>query len=243
MNRSAVDLRLDERRRFLQAIAAGASVTMIGCAGQRSTRDEEPMPHDDDHDEHDEAEVTPGEDLMQEHGIVERALLVYEEAALRIERGAAIEFNHVTSTAAIVRRFVEDYHERMEEDFVFPRLEAARSELELVATLRRQHEKGREATEAIRRAAAASSPDPAELRRLLRGFSRMYRPHASREDTVLFPAFRRLLDRTEYAELGEQFEEREHALFGEDGFSATVAEVAAIEKSLGIFDLSAFTME
>ena len=44
--------------------------------------------------------------------------------------------------------------------------------------------------------------------RSLRAFGRMYRPHAAREDTVLFPAFRDVVGRAAYRELGEQFEEQ-----------------------------------
>ena len=69
----------------------------------------------------------------------------------------------------------------------------------------------------------------------------MYRPHAAREDTVLFPAFRRVVSSNEYDALGEAFELEEHRLFGEDGFEKVVAEVGGIERRLGIADLSAFT--
>jgi hypothetical protein len=40
----------------------------------------------------------------------------------------------------------------------------------------------------------------------------MYRPHESREDTVLFPAIRSLMTAKEYDDLGEQFEDREHVV-------------------------------
>jgi hemerythrin-like domain-containing protein len=146
----------------------------------------------------------------------------------------------VAGGAKIVRGFVEDYHERLEEEFVFPRLEAAGREVELVAILRRQHERGRAATDEIMRLAAAAPG--AQLAARLRAFSRMYRPHAAREDTVLFPAFRALLGGEAYRELGEQFEDREHRLFGEGGFARTVAEVAALERALDIHDLAAFTL-
>jgi hemerythrin-like domain-containing protein len=69
----------------------------------------------------------------------------------------------------------------------------------------------------------------------------MYRPHESREDTVLFPAFRKIVSRHEYDSLGEEFEKNEHKLFGEDGFESMVGKVAGIEKSLGIYELSQFT--
>ena len=69
--------------------------------------------------------------------------------------------------------------------------------LDLVDVGRRQHERGRQLTDGILQgAASAASP---ELAALLRSFSAMYRPHAAREDTVLFPAFRELLARVSEA--------------------------------------------
>ena len=47
---------------------------------------------------------------MQEHGVLERVLLVYDETARRIELGEAVELAVVTSAANIVRRFIEEYH-------------------------------------------------------------------------------------------------------------------------------------
>ena len=69
----------------------------------------------------------------------------------------------------------------------------------------------------------------------------MYRPHEASEDTVLFPALHRLLSAKRLKELGEKFEKEEDRLFGEEGFEKTVEQVAAIEKQLGIHDLSLFT--
>jgi len=69
----------------------------------------------------------------------------------------------------------------------------------------------------------------------------MYRPHAAGEDTVLFPAFREVVGRAAYRELGEQFEDEEHERFGEHGFRDVVDEVADLEPALGIHDLASFT--
>ena len=69
----------------------------------------------------------------------------------------------------------------------------------------------------------------------------MYRPHEAREDTVLFPAFHRLVSREEYESLGELFEDKEHQLFGPRGFDGIVAQVAQLERGLGIYELSQFT--
>ena len=80
-----------------------------------------------------------------------------------------------------------------------------------------------------------------KLIKLLTYFNTMYRPHEAREDTILFPALRKIISKNEYFALGEDFEDKEHELFGEDGFEAMVEKVAGIEKQLGIYDLSKFT--
>ena len=69
----------------------------------------------------------------------------------------------------------------------------------------------------------------------------MYRPHAAREDTVLLPALRSLLGGHAYEDLGEQFEAKEKAVLGEEGFEHAVAEIARIEAGFGLDDLARFT--
>jgi len=58
---------------------------------------------------------------------------------------------------------------------------------------------------------------------------------------VLFPALHEIVTANEYSELGEDFERKEHELFGDSGFENMVDRVAAIEKNLGIYDLRQFT--
>lgn len=64
----------------------------------------------------------------------------------------------------------------------------------------------------------------------------------------LIPRFSRLSFNQDYIplggviyRLGDVFEDKEHQLFGEDGFEKTVAKVSEIEKLLGIYNLSQFT--
>ena len=86
-----------------------------------------------------------------------------------------------------------------------------------------------------------AASDREKLLRSLRLFVRMYRPHEAREDTVLFPALHEIMAPPEYEELGENFEAREHQLFGEDGFEKIVEEIAGLEKKVGLYDLARFT--
>jgi hemerythrin-like domain-containing protein len=185
-----------------------------------------------------EPEVSPVEDLMREHGALDRMLLIYEACAERVRAQPEL-IDAVAATAGMVRSFIEDYHEKLEEDHVFPVLERAGTLTDLTAVLRRQHEAGRRVTARILDACQARSVDA--LLPQLRAFVRMYRPHEAREDTELFPAFARALPEADRDHLGQAFEEREHAQFGKAGFAGVVERVAAIERQVGILDLDQFT--
>lgn len=190
-------------------------------------------------------EVSPNEDLMREHGILNRILLIYQEIARRIEQNQDFPVEFLAKSAKLVRDFLENYHEKLEEEYIFPRFEKANQLVDLVHTLKDQHDAGRKLTDYILSHANERALRDEEQRYLLshylRLYIRMFRPHEAREDTVLFPAFRKLLSTEEYEKLGIMFEEKEHELFGEDGFDKTVNLIAEMEKQLGIYNLSQFT--
>ena len=79
--------------------------------------------------------VTAIEDLMREHGVLYRLLFVYEEIASQLTNGREFAPANLTDAADLIRRFVEDYHEKLEEDFVFPRAEKVSELYELVKVL------------------------------------------------------------------------------------------------------------
>jgi hemerythrin-like domain-containing protein len=188
--------------------------------------------------------VTPVEDLMQEHGLLNRILLVYDFARIQLINKLPIQKEILYDSAEIIRTFVEDYHEKQEEDYLFPRFEKANQLTGLVRTLRLQHEAGRRITEQIMQLSkikALSENENQKLIQLLSDFNTMYRPHEAREDTVLFPAFRKIVSSHEYDSLGEEFENNEYKLFGKNGFETMLDKVANIEKQLGIYDLTKFT--
>lgn len=100
-----------------------------------------------------EEEVTPSEDLMREHGVLNRILLIYDACRTHLISKEQFDLSVLNNSAQIIRTFIEDYHEK----------------------------------------------------------------------------------------LGEDFEKKEHELFGIEGFESIVEKVADIEKQLGIYDLSEFT--
>jgi hemerythrin-like domain-containing protein len=190
-------------------------------------------------------DVSSPEDLMREHGILKRILLVYGEALRRIDANEELPPEPLAESAKIIREFVEDYHEKLEENFLFPRFKQANKLVDLVDVLLQQHQAGRRLTDITMRLATNQALKNADDRRKLANsmqqFIRMYSPHEAREDTVLFPAFRGIVSGHEFDSLGEDFEKKEDELFGDDGFFKVVDRVAAIEKKLGIYDLAQFT--
>jgi hemerythrin-like domain-containing protein len=194
--------------------------------------------------EEEEEEVAPAEDLMREHGVLKRILLIYDHVREQIAAKASFPPDAVSSAAKIIRSFIEEYHEKLEEDYLFPRFRKAGKLVDLVDTLETQHKAGRRVTEQVIALAGGglkTDGQKQELATALHQFVRMYAPHEAREDTVLFPALRDVVSKQEYAALGEDFEKKESQLFGKEGFEGIVERVAVIEKGLGIFDLAQFT--
>jgi hemerythrin-like domain-containing protein len=230
----------NERRQFLIAGGAwGAAVAAVSLPCPALADKPDPV-----RDEA-EADVSATEDLMREHGVLNRILLIYEAGLRRLRDKEDVSPEVFRRSADLVRRFVEDYHEKLEETFLFPEFERAAKLIDLVRTLREQHEAGRRVTDVILRNATSDRFGRSESRRELthacEAFIRMYRPHEAREDTVLFPALHRIVSAKKLAELGERFEEQEDRLFGDEGFAKNVAQVADIEKQLGIDNLQSFT--
>ena len=192
-----------------------------------------------------EIDVGPPEDLMREHGVLKRVLLIYGEALRRLDAKQDFPPDALADAARIIRSFVEDYHEKLEEDFLFPRFEKANQLVDLVNVLRTQHQAGRRVTDITLRFANMQSvkneSERTQLVASMQQFIRMYNPHEAREDTVLFPAFHKIVSPHEFDSLGEDFEKKEDQLFGDDGFEKIVDKVAGIEKRFGIYDLAQFT--
>jgi hemerythrin-like domain-containing protein len=225
-----MDQRDDGRREFLVGMAGAGAVLLASPAAHAKTERGRGVP--------------PTEDLMREHGVLRRILLVYEEAIRRLPSGDAGVVDVIAGAANIVHRFVEGYHEKLEEEFVFPKLEQAGKLLDLTQVLRIQHAAGRKVTDAIRASTkqrAASAAQRQALTANLESFTRMYAPHAAWEDTELFPVFRQLYSAAELDRLGDRFEDQEHKLLGGGGFEGSLKDVGDLEQALGIHDLSKFT--
>lgn len=192
-----------------------------------------------------EIEIPFTEDLMKEHGLLNRILLLYEEIIKRIDTNTDFSLNTLKSIVNIFESFIGNYHEKLEEEYVFPLFEKHKKELRLIKTLKNQHTKGREITKQLQKTispqTSLDNKTKKTIKTLLQKYIRMYRPHEVREDTILFPQVRSLINEEEFKELSEKFEEIEHQLFGDKGFESIIKKIEDIEKELGVYQLEQFT--
>jgi len=237
---------MDQNRRSLlrdslvMGVAVGAaSIPLIGETLQK--------PSNAGEKEEKEPEVTATEDLMREHGVIRRALLVYIETVPKLRQNASsVDAAALRQTAQLFRTFGEDYHERMlEEQHIFPVIQKQGGDLKHYAeVLTDQHNRGREITDyvlAVTNSAKISTAHAEPLAKVLEGFVLMYQNHAAREDTIVFPAWKKNFSNKQLDEISDQFEEIEHKMFGKDGFEDAEKKISNIESSLGLNDLAQFT--
>ena len=195
-------------------------------------------------------QISPVEDLMREHGVLHRILLIYKNIIFRINSGNIYDTADITVLAwyatNIIKQFIQDYHQVLEHDYVFPVLRQYEQYHSLIETLLTQHEAAKCTTDEISiilRSGQRSYYTYKQLAYLMMEFIQMYEPHSAREDTVVFPVFHQITPTDKFNELGNKFESIEEQKFGKNGFEKILGQVSQIEKTLGIYDLNQYTIK
>lgn len=180
---------------------------------------------------------------MREHGILRRAILVFRESAGRLRDSKTVDASALHKTAQLFRSFGEDYHERkLEEAYIFPALrKAGGPAAAIVDTLVVQHNRGREIIDYVLSVTREAIVKDQTLAVPLEQFELMYENHAAREDTIIFPAWKKAIGPHEVEEMGEKFEDIEKQQFGGDGFDMALRQIDEIERAMGLTDLARFT--
>jgi hemerythrin-like domain-containing protein len=189
--------------------------------------------------------VPPTEDLMREHGVLRRIMLVYSEIARRLKQGEEFPLQVLVEANDIIRRFMQDYHETNEQFHVFNWFGNTGKMVELVAVLYQQHLAGRKLIDKVKTLSTEDNLKNTSQRlrvaEFLNTFNQVYRRHAAWEDTILFPAFRSVIPPKDFTAVGETFDKEAEKLFGPDGYEKIVGQVADLEKQLAIHELQQFT--
>src|SRR5215470_490220 len=161
------------RRGFAQAIGTAGLVMLGGVwtgvwtpALAADSKKKKSKTSGAGHQESEES-VTPPEDLMREHGVLDRVLLIYEAAMRKFDAKEDFDPAVITQSAQVIHDFIENYHEKSEEQHVFPRFEKANQMLDLVSVLLLQHQAGRRVTAMILQLAPDSRRDDDKRRELI----------------------------------------------------------------------------
>lgn len=218
----------------LAALAAGVGATEGANLATTDARTAGPEP-------------PPDVDLMTEHGILKRIILIYREVLRRMGQGQTPPAEAILESATVVHDFIESFHEVLEEVYVFPRLRQAGLLVPTIDTLLVQHAGGRQITTLLLADANSGAlADPQTRQKVvaaLTGFVTMFDPHEAREDTLVYPAFRSLLSPGELNGLATTFAQLEERQLGIGAFAAALGRVEAVEQELGIYDLDQFTAD
>jgi hemerythrin-like domain-containing protein len=190
-----------------------------------------------------EGGITATERLMRDSGVLLRILSVYEAGGRRLGGGEDIESAIFTAAAETMRDFVHGYHEKQEEEQIFPRFKKAGRMVELVDVMLAQHAAGQKLTVRILELApkSATKAERQAMIEAMQASSVLYRPHVARELTDLLPTLRTLVTPNEFDELSATLEKDESDKLGKEGFDKMAKKVEALEKRIGINDLSQFT--
>ena len=223
------------RRAWMKNLGIGSiSLAVIGCESLTS-------PESFDESSEEQNEITPAEDLMFEHGVIERLLLIYDEFVKLIESNENFSQKLIYDTSDIIRLFCENYHEKNEEQYVFPYLKQMGLHTDLVTILQNQHDLGRKVTDNITELSQKQKPDLEQLAKEMKSYTFMYIPHISRENSVIFRTLAKTMIEKDYKELGEKFEGTEDEHLGANGYNNTLSKVISVEKELGINSLTKFS--
>jgi hemerythrin-like domain-containing protein len=186
-----------------------------------------------------EGGITATERLMRDSGLLLRILSIYEAGGRRLGGGEDIEPAIFTQAAETMRDFVHGYHEKQEDEQVFPRFKKAGRMVELVDVMMAQHAAGQKLTAGILDLAPKSGTkaDRQSMIDAMQASIVLYRPHVARELTDVLPTLRTLVTPNEFDELSAALDKDETEKLGKDGFDKMAKKVEALEKRIGINDL------
>jgi hemerythrin-like domain-containing protein len=196
-------------------------------------------------EELEENKASPMEDLMKEHGFVERILIMYQRMIDMAIRGQDVDVSIINRSAQMIHDYINNHHERDEERYVFPKFKEASYIVDIVDTLKEQHDSSRKIAKELidlsARGASIGMDDRKRLMYLCGAFSYMYLAHIAHENTILFPVFYDIVSSDYLEDIREKMEEGEKKVLGETGFRGIVGRLSELEKRVGSYDLNQFT--
>lgn len=158
--------------------------------------------------------------LRDEHEGILVMLTVLDHLATAIQRGEAVNTDHLEEIVGFLRTFADTCHHGKEEEYLFPALKAAGipGEGGPIGVMLEEHTEGRAHIRAMATALAQWTTDaqaPKTFAEHAQAYVRLLRAHIEKENKVLFVMAERLLPREAHATLLTAFDRIEHERIGE----------------------------
>ena len=181
--------------------------------------------------------MTPTEELMEEHRVIEKMLGVMSKAADRLERSEQVEASMFADAADFLRNFADMCHHGKEEKLLFKKMveRGMPSGSGPIAVLLHEHEDGRAHVRAISKLAEKPLDGYVvkELANHTRSYVELLSQHIQKEDKVLYPIADELLTKADQKELQVGFEEVEEKIMGPGVHEKYHKMIEDFEKRLG----------
>jgi hemerythrin-like domain-containing protein len=189
--------------------------------------------------------VSPMEILSRGHAIMERLMIAMESIVARLIDDPGTDVFPLNHAAVAIKEFGAAHHMADEERYLFPKLREAGVMERLIGTLEVQHDRARSITDRLITLTCTGHIDDIgqrnEIAELCMGFIVMYRAHAAREETVLFPAFYEVATENYVDNIGMRMRDEERTLMGDPGLRKLMDNLHRIEAKAGTAELARFT--
>ncbi|MDQ1276668.1 MAG: hypothetical protein QG610_2246 [Euryarchaeota archaeon] len=153
--------------------------------------------------------MRPTDDLREEHRAVKLMLRILDGICTNIEAGRNVEQEHLERLVDFMKTFVDRCHHTKEEAYLFP--EMVKAEIpgagELIDSLLKEHEQGREHVRRIKEAVSRKEWDrESSMVENSRAYIQLLTLHIEKEDNDLFPRADTSLEAGVQKELLDSFE-------------------------------------
>jgi hemerythrin-like domain-containing protein len=189
--------------------------------------------------------ISPTEILSREHAILDRLMIAIESLIAGLINNPEADVSHLNLAAITVKDFGAAHHMAFEERYLFPKLRDAGVLEHLIDTLGVQHDRAREILDQIITLTGEGKIGDPDWRNevvgLCMGFVVMYRAHAAREETVLFPTFYEVVTENFVDNIGMRLRDEERSLAGGTGLGGLMDNLRRIEDAAGTAELQRFT--
>ncbi len=162
--------------------------------------------------------MRPTEDLMNEHRVIERMLVVLSRACDRVEAGKEVERELFVGAGDFFKNFADKCHHGKEEKLLFERMQARglSGEVGPIAVMLREHQDGRAHVRKISELSVAKESKKRNdgLISAGRAYVELLSQHIQKEDNILYPLANQILTEEDQEELERGFEDVERDVMG-----------------------------